>query len=51
MAWELRKGQRWNAKDLPMLYTSTHRSLSFCEVLAHFSELDVYPGYLRIHYL
>jgi|688.fasta_scaffold15741_8 RES domain-containing protein len=43
-----RKGQRWNPKDLPMLYTSTHRSLSFCEVLAHFSELPVFPDTYEI---
>ena len=27
-----------------MLYSSEHRSLSFCEVLAHFGELGVLPS-------
>ncbi len=39
-----KKGQRWNPINVPMLYASEHRSLSFCEVLAHFSEMSVFPS-------
>ena len=38
------RAQRWNPTGVPLLYTSEHRSLAFCEVLAHFNELSIFPS-------
>ena len=38
-----RNGGRWNPPGVPLLYTSSHRSLALCEVLVHFPDLEVFP--------
>lgn len=46
-----RGGARWNAPGVPMIYCAEHRSLAFCEVLAHFKEMALFPrNYVWVTY-